>query len=154
MRFPYLAAPAKSPIPSLAGSITRPRPIIAARVIGSTGTRLIDGLLDTGSDETVLEEWIAHLIGIDLSQSVHRDVGLVGRMQPVRVKYASVQMRVTDRVQKVHEWRAVIGFTPTRLRYQLFGYAGFLQFFNTEFLGDDREVILQPNKAFSGTISP
>ena len=107
------------PIPSLGGSLIRPRPIIAARVIGATGTQLIDGLLDTGSDDTVLEEWVAALVGLDLAHANHRDIGLVGRVQPVRVKYATVRLRITDGSPTIYEWPAVIGFTPTKLRYPL-----------------------------------
>ncbi len=55
MKFPYLPAAVKVPIPSLGGSLARPRPIIAACVIGPTGSKFIDGLLDTGADDTVLE---------------------------------------------------------------------------------------------------
>jgi len=158
MKFPYIQATVKIPIPSLGGGHTRPRPIIAARVVGPTGTQLIDGLLDTGSDDTVLEEWVAILIGLDLSQAIHRDIGLVGRVQPVRVKYTAVRLRITDGSQQLYEWPAVIGFTPTKLRYHLlryhlFGYAGFLQFFNTDFRGDDCEVTLTPNKLFSGSVT-
>jgi hypothetical protein len=49
MKFPYLPAAVKVPIPSLGGSLARPRPIIAACVIGPTGSKFIDGLLDTGA---------------------------------------------------------------------------------------------------------
>ena len=56
MKFRYLPATVTIPIPSLGGGLTRPRPIIAARIIGNTGAQLIDGLLDTGSDDTVLED--------------------------------------------------------------------------------------------------
>src|ERR1017187_4110259 len=150
MRFPYLPSAVKTPIPSLGGSLIRPRPIIAVRVFGPGGSQLIDGLLDNGSDDTVFEEWFAALIGVDLTKAVHRDIGLVGRVQPVRVKYVTVNLRVTDGSQEIFEWSSVVGFTPTKLRYPLFGYAGFLQFFNAEFRGDDREVILMPNAAFPG----
>jgi hypothetical protein len=34
-----------------------------------------------------------------------------------------------------------------------FPYTGFLQYFNTEFRGDDHDVILTPNKAFSGSVA-
>lgn len=44
MKFRYIPSTVKTPIPSLGGN-TRPRPIIAARVIGDTGTQLLDGLL-------------------------------------------------------------------------------------------------------------
>src|SRR5438552_11787565 len=106
MKFPYIPAAVKIPIPSLGGGLTRPRPIIAARVIGPTGTQLIDGLLDTGSDDTVLEEWVAALVGVDLTKAIHRDIGLVGRVQPVPVKYAAVQIRITDGSQEIYEWPA------------------------------------------------
>ena len=75
MRFPYLSATVKAPIPSLGGSLLRPRPVIAVRVFGPAGSHLIDGLLDTGSDDTVLEEWIAGLLGVDLTKAIHRDIG-------------------------------------------------------------------------------
>ncbi len=154
MKFPYLSAAVKVPIPSLGGGQSRPRPIIAARVIGATGSQLIDGLLDTGSDDTVVEEWLAGLLGVDLTRAIPRDIGLVGRVQPVRVRYAPVHLRITDGLQEVHEWPAVIGFTSIKLRYPLFGYARFLQYFNTDFHGDDCEVILTPNKRFPGTVMP
>jgi hypothetical protein len=153
MKFPYMPATVKLPIPSLGGGLIRPRPIIAARVIGTTGTQLLDGLLDTGSDETVLEEWAAPLIGVDLTNAIRRDIGLVGRVQPVQVKYVTVRFRITDGSQEIYEWPAVVGFTPTKLRYPLFGYAGFLQFFNTDFHGGDCEVILTPNKKFPGNVT-
>lgn len=153
MKFRYVPATVKTPIPSLGGGHTRPRPIVALRVIGNTGTQLIDGLLDTGSDDTILEEWVAALIGVNLTHAIRRDIGLVGRVQPVVVKYVNVRLRITDGSQEAYEWSAVIGFTPTKLRYPLFGYAGFLQFFNTDFHGDDCEVILTPNAAFPGTVN-
>jgi hypothetical protein len=152
MKFPYLSASVATPILSLGGALTRARPIIAVRVAGPSGSHLIDGLLDTGSDDTVLEEWVASLIGLDLTNAAHRDIGLVGRIHPVRVSYVSVNLRITDGSQEIYEWPAVIGFTPTKLRYPLFGHAGFLQFFHADFRGDDLEVALMPNTKFPGKV--
>jgi hypothetical protein len=36
------------------------------------------------------------------------------------------------------------------MRWALLGHAGFLQFFDTELLGEKKEVILKPNSAFAG----
>ena len=152
MKFPYTSTTVTTPIPSLGGSLTRSRPHIAVRVIGQKGSQLLDGLADTGSDETVFEEWIAALVGVDLSQVVHRDIGLVGRVHPVRIKYASVTLRITDGTREVYEWPAMIGFTATKLRYPLLGHAGFLQFFDSDFRGGDQEVLLTPNATFSGKV--
>jgi hypothetical protein len=147
---PYVAVPARQSIPSLGGSLVRYRPILAVRVIGPAGDRLCDGLLDTGSDDTVFEEDVAALIGVDLSQAPGRSVGLAGRPQPVLCRFTPVELRITDGAQETYEWTAVVGFAATRLHYSLLGHAGFLQFFDADFKGADREVVLLPNRSFAG----
>jgi len=150
VKLPYLPARGKSPLPSLLGSTTRPRPVIAVRITGPRQTRLLDGLLDTGSDETVFEEGLATYLGVDLGQAEQRQIGLVGRATPVRCHYASVELHITDGRHETYRWQAVVGFVLTRLRYSLLGYAGFLQFFDAEFHGADRIVVLNPNRSFPG----
>jgi hypothetical protein len=150
VKVPYLPAQAIAPLPSLGGALIRPRPVMVVRITGPGRAWLRDGLLDTGSDDTVFEDKIAALIGVDLSQAEERDLGIVGRPQPVRCKYAPVQLRITDGLVETYEWTAVVGFVPTRLRYALIGYAGFLQYFDAEFRGDDLHVLLNPNRSFPG----
>jgi hypothetical protein len=124
---------------------------MAVRLTGTSGSRLEDSLMDTGADETVFEETVALRIGLDLDQAEERDVGLVGRPRPVRCRYATVRLQITDGVRETYEWTAVVGFAATHLRYHLLGHSGFLQFFDTEFRGADRAVILTPNRSFPGT---
>ena len=151
MRVPYILVPGHRPSPSLAGSTLRYRPLMAVRLFGPHASRLRDGLLDTGADETVFEDALAPLIGIELSHAEERNVRLVGRAKAVRCRYAPVKLRITDGVSETYEWTAVVGFAATNLRYQLLGHAGFLQFFDAEFRGADQEVILAPNRSFPGT---
>jgi hypothetical protein len=40
-----------------------------------------------------------------------------------------------------------------QLHYSLLGYAGFLQFFNAEFHGADRQVLLVPNQSLPGVVT-
>ena len=150
MRVPYLLARAKSALPSLTGSFIRPRPVVAVRISGPRRSVLVDGLLDTGSDDTVFEEWVATAIGVELTHAQERQVGLVGRSKLIRCRYASVQFRITDGIQETYDWTTLVGFVSTPLRYSLLGYAGFLQFFDVEFLGSAREVVLVPNASFPG----
>ena len=150
MRVPYLAARATQPIPTLAGSYLRFRPILPVRITGPRDTRLRDALIDTGADDTVFEEVIASLLGVDLNHAEERPVGLVGRPTAVRCRYAPVQLRISDGNLETYEWTAVVGFVATRLRYNLLGHAGFLQFFHADFRNEDREVILSPNRLFPG----
>jgi hypothetical protein len=150
VRARYILVPGHQPSPALGGSSYRSRPLLAVRLIGPGDSRLRDGILDTGADETIFEDSVAPLIGIDLSYAEERNVRLVGRAKAVRCRYAPVKMRITDRVE-TYEWTAVVGFAATRLRYQLLGHGGFLQFFDVTFRGDDRDVILTPNHSFPGT---
>lgn len=150
MKVPYMPVPATQPIPSLGGSLVRFRPVTAVLLTGPLGTWLRDGLLDTGSDDTVFKESLATLLGVDLTQAEQRFVGLAGRPQPVRCRYAPVLLRITDGVQETYEWTAVVGFVAGSLHYNLLGHAGFLDFFDADFRGHDHEVILAANPSFPG----
>jgi hypothetical protein len=148
--FRYMAVPVKQPVPSLGGVLVRHRPVVAARLTGPRDARLIDGLLDTGSDETVIEDWRAPAMGVDLTQAPERNVMLAGRPQPLRCRYAPIQMELSDGIE-TFEWTTIVGFIAGRLHYCLWGQAGFLQFFRAEFDGEDHVVILTPKPSFPGT---
>ena len=128
MNVPYLPCRTVMPIPSLAGSLIRHRPIMAVRVTGPNSAKLRDAPLDTGSDDTVFTEALAGLLGVDLRFAEERLVALAARARPVRCRYAPVQLRITDGRAETYEWRAVVGFVPGLLHYNLLGHAGFLQY--------------------------
>ena len=151
MRKPYMPAVAPRPILSRGGSLFHYRPVISVRLTGPSGDRASDGLLDTGSDETILPEHLANSIGVDLTGAAERQVDLVGRPAPVRCRYSSVQLQITDGLRETYEWTALVAFAATRLRHSLLGQSGFLEFFDVEFRGADREVVLIPNRSFPGT---
>lgn len=145
----YQVGRAPRPQPALRGSLFRHRPITAARITGPAGTALRDGLLDTGADDTIFPEKVAATLGIDLISAPRYTVNLAGR-GPVICRYATVLLRITDAVQETYEWPALVGFIPTPLQNALLGHAGFLEFFDTTFLGADRQVVITPNRAFPG----
>jgi hypothetical protein len=151
MRIPYVPALAPRPILSRRGSLFHYRPRMAVRLTGPHIDRVYDGLLDTGADDMLFEEIAATHIGLDLTGAEERQIELVGRPAPVRCRYASVRVLITDGLRETYEWTAVVGFTATRLRYNILGHGGFLEFFDAEFRGADHEVDLIPNAAFPGT---
>jgi hypothetical protein len=57
MRFPYVRLPTRSPVYSLGGVAARYRPMVALRVAGPSGSRILDASLDSGSDDTLLPTW-------------------------------------------------------------------------------------------------
>lgn len=145
----YTLCPDRTPVPALGGATLMPRPILAIRITGPSGSRLRDGLLDTGADETILDPSVAPLIGVDLNHAVEREVHLAGRGR-IFCRYALVQLRITDGIAETYEWDTVVGFAPFPVLRSLLGFAGFLQFFDAAFRGADQEVSLLPNALFSG----
>jgi hypothetical protein len=151
MRKPYLPAVAPHPVLTRRGSFFHDRSVIAVHLTGPHRDRAYEGMLDTGSDETIFKETVAVHLGIDLTGAPEREIDLVGRPAPMTCRYASVQLRITDGLRETYEWTAMVGFAPTRLRYNLLGQGGFLEFFDADFRGADREVVLIPNRSFPGT---
>jgi hypothetical protein len=147
--FRYAMDRAQVPQVSLGGGIDRPRPVAAIRLFGPGGTYVIDGRFDTAADDTVFPLWVSAMIGLDLSQAPEQEVRLVARPQPLRVRFASVELRLTDGIESC-QWPALVGFAPLPGRRALLGYVGCLQFFDSTFRGHDREAVLVPNAAFVG----
>jgi hypothetical protein len=142
------------PIPALGSRLFHYRPVTAVRVTGPRGDRVWNCLLDTGADATLFHENSATRVGIDLAGAEERDIELVGRPAPIRCRYASAQLLITDGLRETYEWTAVVGFTASPIRYSILGHGGALEFFDVEFRGADREVVLIPNRAFPGTQVP
>jgi hypothetical protein len=67
VKITYLPGKAQIPQPSLGGSIVRYRPITAVRISGPAASWILDGLLDSGSDDTIFPEWVAPMVGVDLA---------------------------------------------------------------------------------------
>ena len=149
MMIRYTPCRVRTPVPALGGGTIMPRPILAIRITGPSGSRLRDGLLDTGADETILDPSVAPLVGVDLSNALEREVNLVGRGR-IPCRYALVQLRITDGIAETYEWDTIVGFAPFPVLRGLLGFAGFLQFFDAAFCGANQEVILLPNALFSG----
>jgi hypothetical protein len=124
-------------------------PITPVRLIGSGYSWLRDGIRDTGAEDTIFDQWVAAMAGIDLTPAHERLVRLIGR-KPVLCKFIGVDLRITDGANETYEWSATVGFAAVPLRWALLGHAGFLQFFDADFRGADLEVMLTPNRTFAG----
>ena len=149
MKVRYAPGASPVPLPSLGGGRQRYRPLLAVRITGPAHSLLRDTLIDTGADDTVFPEGIAVALGVDLASAPQLNINLAGR-GPIRCRYAQALLRITDGAHETYEWTATIGFVPVSLKHPLLGHAGFLQFFNADFRGADREVILTTNPTFPG----
>jgi hypothetical protein len=118
-------------------------------VVGPTDTRVRDGLLDPGADDTVFPDSLAAPLGVDLTNAPSGQ-GAGSTMAAVPLRYAQVYLRITDG-REFREWPAWVGFTPARIYRPLLGFAGFLQFYSAHFHGDREEVELTVNSLYPGT---
>ena len=108
--FRYKVVPVFHSVVSLGGRWSRPRPLVAVSVIGSSNTRPIDGLLDTGAEDKVFPERLASLIGVDVENAPHGQMRRANGSS-VSVHYAQVILRLADGVER-REWPAWVGFSP------------------------------------------
>ena len=136
MIFPYLPLPTKVPVPSLGGAMVRHRPIVPVRVFGPLGSRLIDGCLDCGSDDTIFPLSLARKLGINLTGAPQGEAHPVGG-KAVPYVYAAVTLHLSNGIE-TFEWQATVGFIDRPLRWALFGHAGFLDFYDTDLRGAGR----------------
>jgi hypothetical protein len=148
VRFPYLGLPTSKPIHSLAGGNVRYRPILPVQITQPQQLSPVDGCIDCASDDTLFSAHVAARLGINLVQAPQGQVQAPGHA-PLPVSYGRVTLLISDGFETC-EWEAVVGFVNIALRWALLGQAGFLEFFDVELLGAQRQIILSPNARFPG----
>ena len=149
LRFRYQLAPTSGFVIPLGGRSVRPRPVVPVIVVGHTGSRIREVILDTASDDTVFPISLAVQIGVGLTgapMGKGSGVGLIA----VPLRDAEVTLRIATN-QEQREWQAWVSFTSGSLRRPILGFGGFLQFFTATFYGDREEVELSVNSLYPGT---
>lgn len=129
--FPYMHLP---------GGISRP--IIAVAMEGPAGRRLVDGLVDTGSDRTIFPEREAAAIGIRLGANPDASIRTAGGVS-IAYRLADVTLELRG-AGSVLRWKTSIAFADDRLTVVHLGYRGFLEYFHCTFQGPERMVLLDP----------
>jgi hypothetical protein len=134
------------PTPSQPESIIY-RPVIPIHVTGPHGTEIIEGLVDTGSDVTILPAFVLGLIGAKYQggeQGRFRGVGA----QTVTVHYSRVELGL-QYGKTAYRWPVKAGFLDGRT-VAILGYAGFLEYFHATFDAERHRLSLNVNKRFPG----
>jgi hypothetical protein len=129
MKFPYAF---------LFGS--RDRPIVPVLMQGTGLRRLIRGLVDSGSDVTLLPYRLALDLGVALGPP--RQIG-TATGQAVTYRAGQVILELRSETE-TYRWTAEVGFTAAQLSVPVFGDQGFLQFMLSTFDGQLRETTLTP----------
>ncbi len=146
MTFPYRAYEVL-PTPSIPNGILH-RPVIPVRVSGPAGDQVILGLVDTGSDVSVLPAFLLDLLGVQTSGEQGHFRGVGGQF--VTALYAEVGLAL-DHGDGLCRWSAKIGFLDGH-DVAILGHAGFLEYFDATFKTARRRLTLKPNNRFPGEI--
>jgi hypothetical protein len=147
MRFAYRRYPSAQFILPVGGN-WRDYPMCDVGIESGSKSTAYRALFDTGSDDTVFPAQIAARLGIDLSTAPLSDAKSVAGTT-VSYRYVHVTLRLSDGVEHA-EWPAIVGFAPIPMQYALLGRTGFHDFFDVNYRGQAREVVLFPNGAFTG----
>ena len=129
--FPYMQLP---------GGILRP--VIPVIVEGPSGRRIVDGLLDTGSDRTLFPERIAVAIGLKLPTAVSGTIKTAGNVS-IGYRLGHVVLELRDS-QRTVRWKAEVAFAAAPLQLIHLGQRGVLEFFHAAFQGPQRQIVLDP----------
>ena len=148
MKFEYLATEVDA-LPGQTGLQTLHFPVILARVSGPLGTYLVQGLVDTGAQETLLPLQYLNHLGVVRGE---RYLLASANRTPIYAWLGAVDFEQA-RGRTTYRWSARVGFTPRR-NIAIFGQAGFLDHFTAIFDGLHHRLTLQPNGTFPAPISP
>lgn len=148
MIFPYLRYPVRQ-----AGKLAYVfRPVVPVDLAGPAGEIDFYGLMDTGSDDTIIPRCLATELGLDIVGTERSQVTGIGGAK-VDVAEAEVEIRLSDGAESV-TWNAkvgVIGEQDAGGDFVILGHGSCLEFFVASFDGDRKRLTMLPNRNFPRT---
>lgn len=138
--------------PSLRGRWVRVyRPIIPITITGLTNAKRVRGLVDTGSDDTLLPRSLADDLGVETDESLEIKVTNISE-SPVAIVHGDVELNIQSGTES-YSWSTQVGF----IDYQdvenemvILGHKGCLEFFQLFFDGPKKELEIKPGATFPG----
>jgi hypothetical protein len=122
------------------------RPEIPVLVGGPKGAAVQIGLVDTGSDNTILPKSIADELGIVLQSAASPPASVFGGHE-VRLAYGDVTFTLKSGTESL-SWKTrayFFDFPAAADETVVLGHSGFLDFFTAEFDGKLGTLVLTPN---------
>ncbi len=123
------------------------RPEVPVTMIGPARTRTLLGLVDTGSDHTIVPMSVADNLGLDVNEFAITTANVFGG-QSVRLQSGEVVLRLEADGATV-TWPTLVSFFdfPSEADETIIlGHAGFLEFFTSTFDGELESLTLVPNR--------
>lgn len=127
------------------------RPEIPITIAGPSGSMLVAGLVDTGSDHTILPKSVADDLGIPLEESEGPGATAFGG-QAVELASGLVTLRIEADGETV-QWNTAVhffDFAAGEAETVILGHAGFLDYFTATFDGKLGTLTLVTNDELPG----
>jgi predicted aspartyl protease len=152
MKFPYathIAWSSNSP-----DAILLLRPEIPVTIMSQTDHVSMIGLVDTGSDFTIIPKSAADGLGIPLESTGESPVKVFGG-NPVELLIGVATFKLALSASVI-QWTTEVSFyefdSPSN-ETVILGHAGFLEFFTAVFDGWENELTLEPNANFDALVA-
>jgi hypothetical protein len=128
------------------------RPEISLVIRGPLGERLLTGLVDTGSDYTVLPASVAAAFGISLREEPGISAKSFGGLE-LHLLVGDVQLTIEQGGESVSWPESVCFFDFGKNRQTaVLGHAGFLDYFTATFDGLNSMLTLIPNELLPSSL--
>jgi len=137
------------------GAPARVKLSIPARVIGLSSAACLFGLLDTGSELTLLDKSFIDVLDVHIRPGDYDECyGASGKRFDVCYGVVDVEL-ANPRRTTVYRWSARVGFMQRpHGGGAIFGYEGFLEYFLVSFHGPKQHITLSPRKDFPPPCMP
>ncbi|MEK6257280.1 MAG: hypothetical protein AABP62_01555 [Planctomycetota bacterium] len=123
------------------------RPEIPITITGTKLARNFLGLVDTGSDHTIVPLSVARGLGVVVDELEETTANVFGG-QSVLLRAGEVELRL-EADGKTITWSAIVSFfdfPSEKDETVVLGHAGFLEFFTSTFDGELEALTLVPNR--------
>ena len=127
------------------------RPVIPVDLAGPAGEIDFYGLVDTGSDDTLIPRFLANELGLVIDDAHPTKVKGIGEDE-LLISTATAELRIADGTEFA-SWEATVGVIGTNEDEQDFvilGHSGCLEYFTATFDGDRKALELLPTAGFPG----
>jgi hypothetical protein len=112
------------------------RPMVAVWIWGPVRSFIADGLVDTAADCTLLTPPVAHTIGIDPGALTESTIVETAAIDQVPCKVTTVTLGLFRDAVRLF-WMARVAVPIVPMNRCLWGYRGFLEYFQASFYGPD-----------------
>lgn len=125
------------------------RPVVSLVVESPQGSRiLVDALVDTGSDVTLLTPHAAELLQLELTHCPEVQIqSALGTPGSYRRLELALELR---RPPELFRWQAPVGVVSRHLTYCILGIQGFFEYFRMTYDAHQQWIEVEPSRGLPG----